>query len=98
MFIFSNLFTAVASLLDMAITLYIWAVIIRVIISWVNPDPYNQFVQIFVKITEPTLGRIRRFIPPLGGIDISPMVLIIGLYFAKSFFVNTFQDLAGALR
>ena len=98
MFIFSNLFTAIASLLDMAITLYIWAVIIRVIISWVNPDPYNQFVQFFVKITEPTLGRIRRFIPSLGGIDISPMVLIIGLYIAKSFLVNTFQDPAGALR
>lgn len=98
MFIFSNLFSAIASLLDMAITLYIWAVIIRVIISWVNPDPYNQFVQFFVKITEPALGRIRRFIPSLGGIDISPMVLIIGLYIAKSFLVNTFQHPAGALR
>lgn len=98
MFIFANLFAALAYLLDIAITLYIWAIIIRAVISWTNLDPYSPFVGFFVKITEPALARIRRFIPNVGGLDISPIILILGLYIAESFLVNTFRDLAFALR
>lgn len=71
-------------LLDFAITLYIWIVIIRVILSWVNADPYNQIVQFFVRATEPVLSTIRQFIPPVGGLDLSPLVLIFALYIIRN--------------
>lgn len=98
MFVIGNLFLAIAKLLDIVITLYIWIVIIRVILSWVNVDPYNPFVQFLIKITEPALSWIRRFVPNLGGLDISPMILILGLYLAEAFLVNTFRDLAYTFR
>jgi len=71
-------------LLDFAITIYIWIVIIRVILSWVNADPYNQIVQFFVRATEPVLSKIRQFIPPVGGLDLSPLVLIFALYIIRN--------------
>ncbi|MFQ5864432.1 MAG: YggT family protein [bacterium] len=98
MFIFSNLFLALARLLDIVITLYIWIVIIRVVISWVNPDPSSPIVQFLIRVTEPVLSRIRRYVPYLGGLDISPMILIFGLYIVEIFLVRTFQDLAYSLR
>ncbi|MFQ5824033.1 MAG: YggT family protein [bacterium] len=98
MFIFSNLFFAIARILDISITIYIWIVIIRVIISWVNPDPFSPIVQFLVRVTEPLLSRIRRYVPYLGGFDISPIILIFGLYIAEIFLVGTLEDLAYSLR
>lgn len=98
MFIFSNLFFALAKLFDIVITLYIWIVIIRVVLSWVNPDPHNPIVQFLIRVTEPALSRIRRYVPYLGGFDISPIILIFALYIVEIFLVNTFQDLAYSLR
>jgi len=98
MFIFANLIQAVAQILDIAITLYIWIVIIRAILSWVNPDPYNPIVRFLYGITDPVLYQIRRFVPVMGGIDLSPIILIFGLLFVKSFLVQTLYDLARVLR
>ena len=56
-------------------------VIIRVILSWVRPNPYNPFVQVIYKLTEPVLAPIRRVVPPIGGtIDISPIILFFIIY------------------
>ncbi len=98
MFIFANLIEAIASILNLVITLYIWAVIIRAILSWVNADPYNPIVRFLVTITEPALYRIRQYLPPMGGIDLSPLVLILVLYFLQSFLVRTLHDLASVMR
>ena len=98
MFIFANLIEAIASILNLVITLYIWAVIIRAILSWVNADPYNPIVRFLVTITEPVLYRIRQYLPPMGGIDLSPLVLILVLYFLQSFLVRTLHDLASVMR
>lgn len=98
MFVFANLFFAIAELLNMAITIYIWIVIIRAVLSWFSPDPYNPIVRFLIRITEPLLGRIRSFLPDLGGLDVSPIILIFALYLAKIFLVSTFRDLAFALR
>ena len=97
MFILGNFFEAVAQLLNIAITLYIWVVIIRALLSWVNPDPYNPIVRFLQSITDPVLFRIRSFLPSMAGIDLSPVVLILALYFIKAFLVQTFFDLAQAL-
>ena len=64
-------------ILNLLLELYIIAIVIRVVISWVNPGLYNQFTEILYKITDPPLAMIRQFLPEMGGLDLSPMVLIL---------------------
>lgn len=98
MFVFGNLLTAFAQILHMIISVYIWVVIISALITWVNPDPYNPIVRFLRGATEPLLYRIRRYLPVFGGIDFSPFVLILVLYFVDSFLVKTLIDVAYRLR
>ncbi len=98
MFVLSNFLLAVAKLLNLVLTAYIWIVIGRAVISWVSPDPYNPIVRFLIQVTEPVLSRIRRLLPPLGGIDLSPMILILAVVFLQSFVVATLQQLAMAMR
>lgn len=98
MFIIANLLITLAKIIDVAVTLYIFAVIIRVVLSWIQYDPYNPIVRFLNEITEPVLGRIRQMVPVLGGFDISPMILIFALYILEGFVVTTLNDLAQALK
>jgi YggT family protein len=98
MFVLGNLLGAVAQILHMIVSLYIWVVIIAALISWVNPDPYNPVVRFLRGATEPLLYRIRRFLPVAGGIDFSPLVLILLLYFADMFVVKTLSEIAYKMR
>jgi YggT family protein len=98
MFMLSNFILAVAKLLNVVLSAYIWVVIARAVISWVNADPYNPIVRFLVQITDPLLSRIRRFIPAMGGIDLSPMVLILAIVFLQNFLVPTLQQIALSLR
>ncbi|HFQ80258.1 MAG TPA: YggT family protein [Desulfobacterales bacterium] len=95
MFVFANFLNAVATLVDFVLSAYMWVVIGRAVISWVNADPYNPIVRFLYDITEPVLARIRRFLPVAGGgIDFSPMVLILAIIFLQSFLVPTLHRLA----
>ncbi len=58
-------------------TILTWAIIIRILISWIRIDPYHPIVRILDQITEPILAPARRIIPPIGGLDFSPMIVII---------------------
>jgi len=98
MFILSNFLLAVAKLISYALSAYIWIVIGRAVISWINADPYNPIVRFVVQVTEPLLYRIRRVLPVMGGLDLSPMVLILAVVFLQSFLVPTLQQMAMALR
>ncbi len=98
MFVISNFIKALAYILDMVLRIYFWIIIIRAIISWVNPDPYNPIVRFLYQITEPVLRPIRRIIPPMGGIDISPLIVILVIYFLQIFLVPTLLQLAYSLR
>ncbi len=98
MFMLSNFILAIAKLLNFALSAYIWIVIGRAVISWVNADPYNAIVRFLVQATEPLLMRIRRVIPPMGGLDLSPMILILGIVFLQSFLVPTLQQIAMSIR
>ena len=85
----STFITAVATILHQVISLYIWVVIIAALVSWVRPDPYNPIVQILGRLTDPVYRYIRRFIPTvIAGIDMAPIILIIGLQFIDLFFVR----------
>ncbi|MFA5142796.1 MAG: YggT family protein [Candidatus Omnitrophota bacterium] len=86
----SNLLYAVATILDFALTAANWLIIIRALISWVSPDPYNMIVQFLYKTTEPLLAPFRRLFPMYGiGLDISPIFALILIWFLKLFLVRT---------
>ncbi|MDY0292364.1 MAG: YggT family protein [Desulfuromonadaceae bacterium] len=77
-------FLALAGLVDLAFSLYIIILVARAVISWVNPDPYNPIVRFLHRATDPVLYRIQRLIPlQFGGIDFSPLVLLLGLSFVQ---------------
>lgn len=99
MFVFSNLLMAFAKILDIVLTTYMWIIIARAILSWVNPDPYNPIVRFLYSITEPVLYAIRRRIPfAFGGIDFSPMIVILVLLFLQNFLVPSLREMALVLR
>ena len=60
------------------------AILLRVLFSWINPDPYNPFVRIVYQISEPILSPLRRHIPPFGGLDITPIVAVVILELVRS--------------
>ena len=98
MFVLSNFISAFATLVDLVLSAYMWVIIGRAIISWVNADPYNPIVRFLYQVTEPLLIRIRRVVPMFGGgIDFSPMILIIAIMFLRSFIVPTLQQIARSL-
>ncbi|MCI5163287.1 MAG: YggT family protein [Candidatus Electrothrix sp. AX5] len=97
MFMLGNFLLALAKLVNVAFTAYIWIVIGRAIISWVNPDPYNPIVRFLIQATDPVLEKIRRYIPDMGGLDLSPMLLIFGLIFLQSFIVPTLTQIGMSL-
>ena len=98
MFMFGNFIKAIADLLNFVLSAYIWIVIARAVISWVNADPYNPVVRFLHQVTDPLLNRIRRFLPVMGGFDLSPMVLIFAIIFLQSFLVPTLRQLAAGLQ
>jgi YggT family protein len=100
MFILSNLLSALAGILDVVLTILYWLILIRALISWVNPDPYNPIVQFLYKVTEPILYPIRKMLPLnfRFGIDISPIIAFLAIIFLKSFLVKTLVDLSLRLR
>ncbi len=99
MFIVANLVEITARILDIGLTLYMWIVIIRALLSWVSPDPYNPIVRFLYRATEPVLRPVRRLIP-MGniGIDISPVIVIVVIYLLQNFVVRSLVELAFRLR
>lgn len=98
MFIIANLLEAIAFILKQVLWIYMWVIIIRALISWVNPDPWNPIVQFLYRATEPVLGPIRRLLPFGFGLDISPLIAILGIYFLQIFLVQSLYQLANFFR
>jgi YggT family protein len=99
MFVVANLLNALAVVLSMALTLYTWILIARAVISWVNPDPHNPIVRFLYMVTEPILHRVRRTVPSTaGGIDFSPIIVLLAVFFLQAFLVQSLRDLAVTLR
>ena len=90
MYLLGNLLAATARILDIALGIYLWIIIIRALLSWVNPDPYNVIVQFLYSITEPVMVRVRQLLPMSGvGIDFSPIIVILGIIFLQEFVVKS---------
>jgi YggT family protein len=99
MFVASNFILGVARLLELLLWAYFWILIARAVLSWVNPDPYNPIVRFLYRVTEPVLRPIRHRLPTVAmGLDLSPMVVMLAIYFLESFLVGSLRDLALSLR
>lgn len=90
MFVFGNIILGIAKVLNMVLDIYLWVIIIRALISWVNPDPYNPIVQLLHRMTEPVLRPLRKLVPPYRiGVDLSPLIAILIIYFLQFALINT---------
>jgi YggT family protein len=86
---------AIAKILDVALHIYMWIIIARAVISWVNLDPYNPIVRFLYSVTEPVLYNIRRRLPVyFGGIDFSPVIVILAIIFLQTFLVHSLAQFA----
>ncbi|MGA2150962.1 MAG: YggT family protein [Geobacteraceae bacterium] len=98
MFIFANFLNAIAYVIETLLNIYMWIIIARAIISWVNPDPYNPIVSFLYRATEPVLFRVRRVIPHMGGIDLSPLLVLLAIFFLQKFVVSSMFELVSRIK
>ncbi|WP_282010672.1 YggT family protein [Nitrospina watsonii] len=96
MFILAEFLKATATVLSIALNLYMWIVIIRALLSWVNPDPHNPIVQFLHTMTDPVMNRVRKWIGMGGGmgIDFSPIIILLAIVFLQEFLVTSIRMLA----
>ena len=88
------LILAVADMGRLLLNVFFWAVVIRVVVSWVNPGALNPFTQLLQSLTEPLLARARRVLPPMSGFDLSPIPVLILLQLAQLLVVTPIRSLA----
>lgn len=100
MFVFGNLFRALAVILDKVLFLYSWVVLIAVLMTWVSPDPSNPVVRILRGMTEPIFDWLRRRVPfaQIGMMDLSPMLVLFAIWFLRLFLVPSLFDLSYRLQ
>jgi YggT family protein len=98
MFVLSNFIDAIAQVLNAFLSIYMWVVIITALLSWVNPDPYNPIVRFLYAVTEPVFGFVRRVLPlRTMSFDLSPLIVILAIWFLQIFLVQTLQQIAGRI-
>jgi YggT family protein len=99
MFVFGNAILGIAKVLGVVLNIYMWVIIIRALLSWVNPDPYNPIVQFLTRITEPVLRPLRKLVPAYRlGIDLSPLIAILIIYFLEIAVVDTLVRIGYSMR
>ena len=94
MFVVGNMLWGTAVVLDYVLWLYMWVIIARALISWVNPDPWNPIVQFLQRVTEPVLYPIRRRLGFAMGIDLSPIIALLVIVFLQVALVQSLKDVA----
>jgi len=85
------LLLTVAELFKLLINIYLWGIVIQAVLSWFNPDPRHPATRVLAQLTNPLLRPVRRWLPPISGIDLSPMVVVVALIFLSLLL----QDLLG---
>ena len=100
MILFANFFSAVATIAGMLISVYTWIIIIAALITWVRPDPYNPIVRALRALTEPVQYQVRKRLPfvYIGGMDLSPLVIILILQFINIALIRSLAEFAATLR
>ena len=96
--IIGYLFIAISNVLVIVLNLFMIVIIARAVLSWVSPDPYNPIVRFINNVTEPVLYPIRQKIPVnFGGIDFTPIIVLLAIIFLKTFLVQSFEFLGRSL-
>ncbi len=99
MFAVGNFISALATVIDIVLNIYMILIFFRAIISWFSPDPYNSLYQFLIRVTEPVLRYIRKFIPAsFGMMDISPVIAILIIIFLRVFLVQTLHGIGASMR
>lgn len=98
MFLAANFLSALAEVINIILTIYMWIIIARALISWVSPDPWNPIVRLLDQLTEPVLSPIRRRLGWGMGIDLSPVIAILIIIFLQAVVVHSLHDLAIRMR
>ncbi|MGF1614463.1 MAG: YggT family protein [Gammaproteobacteria bacterium] len=88
---------SVAKLLSLVLSVFFFSILIQVIISWVNPGAYNPITSLLYSLNEPLLAPARRLIPPISGLDLSPLVVIIALQLGSYLVVAPISDMGRGL-
>ncbi len=91
------LIQAVPALLELAINIFLFSVLIMVILSWLSPGGYNPAAGLLYNLTEPVLKPVRKILPPMGGLDLSPMLVMIGLVLLKMLLIPPLELLAARI-
>jgi len=94
MFVVGYFLQALAGVLHVLFVTAMIVVIARAVLSWVSPDPYNPVVRVINQLSEPLLFPVRRRVPYLGGIDFSPMIVLLAIVFLDDFIVPSLQQMA----
>ena len=94
MFVLSQLIQSLALLVSLVFNILYFLLVVRIILSWVSPDPYNEIVQIIYRITDPLLLPFRRLPLQAGGIDFSPIVAFLVLSVLRNFIVNILYEIS----
>jgi YggT family protein len=97
MFILGNLIITIANLADILLMILWWLILIRALISWVSPDPFNVIVRFLHQATEPILDPIRRLLPPMA-VDVSPIIAFLGIMVVRSFLLRSLYELGERLK
>lgn len=93
-----NVIMGIARVLDILLEIYMWVIIIRAVISWVNPDPYNPIVQALTRMTEPVLRPLRKLVPPFKmGIDLAPLIAVLIIIFLQYALIKNLYRFAQSL-
>ncbi|MCG6941899.1 MAG: YggT family protein [Thiohalocapsa sp.] len=87
---------AIPALFGLVISIFLFAILIRVILSWVSPDPYNPAIDLLNRLTDPILVPAQRLLPPISGIDLSPMVAMVGLVLLQMLLLPPLRALTGS--
>ena len=97
MFVDEYLIRSIAGVVNLLLTAYMWIIIARAILSWVSPDPFNPIVRFLYRVTEPVLRPIRRRMPQTAGLDLSPLIVLLAIYFLQAFLVPVLYRLASEI-
>ena len=97
MFIFGNFIIAATRILDIVLLMMYWLILVRALISWVNPDPFNPIVQFLYRVTEPILSPIRRFLPMMA-FDLSPIIAFFAIMFLREFLIASLLEIGYRMR
>ena len=97
MFVLGNFIIALTRILDAVLMMMYWLILIRALLSWVNPDPFNPIVQFLYRMTDPILDPIRRFMPMMA-IDISPIIAFLAIMFLREFLIASLLEIGYRMR